>query len=373
MIDRRLLQNFDWSVLLVALVLSCIGCITIYSATRPVFESVQQSFYWKQLCWLGLSVICFLLVISIDYRWFIKFAYAFFTVGIVLLLVVLIAGKRGMGAQRWIPLGFFSFQPSEFFKLFFVIAVSRYLSYREQNALLDLGELAKIALIFFFIPALLIIKQPDLGTLMILTFVFLAVMLAAGIRRKIVVVALIISLISIPFVGNILWNGLKQYQKNRLVAFMDTSIDPQGIGYHIKQSKVSIGSGRFLGKGYLQGTQGVLRFLPEKHTDFIFSVFAEEWGFAGSLVLFMLYVFIILRGFDTALRARDPAGSFLALGVTFMLLFYCTVNIGMTLGAVPVVGVPLPFMSYGGTALLSNFLAIGVLTNVRMRRFQLFY
>ena len=373
MIDRRLIQNFDWSILFVALAISLLGVITIYSATRPILDAEQQSFYWRQFYWIGLSLICFFLVISIDYRWFMKFAYPVFAVGIILLVIVLVAGKKGMGAQRWIPLGFFSFQPSEFFKLFFIIAISRYLSDLEQNVTLELRELVKIILIFFFVPALLIFKQPDLGTLMILFFIFLSMIVTTGAKRKIVVVAIIIGLISLPFIGNILWGGLKEYQKNRLIAFIDKDVDPRGVGYHISQSKVSIGSGGFLGKGYMKGTQGILRFLPEKHTDFIFSVFAEEWGFAGSIALFVLYLFIILRGFDTALRARDPAGSFLALGVTFMLFYYFGINVGMTLGIVPVVGVPLPFMSYGGTALLSNFLAMGVLTNVRMRRFKLFY
>jgi rod shape determining protein RodA len=182
-----------------------------------------------------------------------------------------------------------------------------------------------------------------------------------------------VGLISLPFVGSILWGELKGYQKRRIIAFIDPYVDPQGVGYHINQSKVSIGSGGFLGKGYLKGTQGALRFLPERHTDFIFSVFAEEWGFVGTLFLFLLYLYIILRGLDTVRRARDPAGSFLALGVTSMLFFYCVINIGMTLGIVPVVGVPLPFMSYGGTALVSNFFALGILVNVRMRRFSLFY
>jgi rod shape determining protein RodA len=184
---------------------------------------------------------------------------------------------------------------------------------------------------------------------------------------------IIIGLISLPFVGNILWGGLKGYQKQRLIAFIDSGADPAGVGYHITQSKVSIGSGGLLGKGYLKGTQGPLRFLPERHTDFIFSIFAEEWGFLGCTVLFMMYLFLILKGFDTAKRARDQAGRFLALGVTFIFSFYFIINVGMTLGIVPVVGVPLPLISYGGTALLSNFLALGIIENVRMRRFLLFY
>mgnify|MGYP001615262671 CR=1 FL=1 len=373
MIDRRLLKNFDWSMLLVAVALSLIGIMTIYSATRPVLDADQQSFYLKQFYWLAFSLLFLFLIVSIDYRWFIKFAYPAFIFGMVLLIAVFIVGIKGMGAQRWLPLGFFSFQPSEFFKLFFIVAFSRYLSDIRQSVPIDFKQLVKMTLIFFAAPVFLILKQPDLGTAMILFFVFSSMIVIAGTKKKIMVVAIIIGLLSLPFMGNILWGGLKEYQKQRLIAFVDPHVDPQGVGYHINQSKVSIGSGGFLGKGYLKGTQGPLKFLPEKHTDFIFSVFAEEWGFAGSAVLFLLYLFIILRGFDTAIRARDPAGSFLATGVTSILFFYFVVNVGMTLGMVPVVGVPMPFMSYGGTALLSNFLAIGILTNVRMRRFALFY
>lgn len=373
MIDRRLLKNFDWSILCVALVLSLIGIMTIYSATRPVLGAEQQSFHWRQFYWIGLGLICFFIAVSVDYTWLIRFAYVLFAGGVVLLIVVHAVGIKSMGAQRWIPLGFFSFQPSEVFKIIFIIAVSRYLSGRGQNAALGFKELLKMTLIFFLVPAILILKQPHLGTVMILLIVFLSMIITAGTKKRIIVVAIIIGLISVPFVGNIFWGGLKEYQKHRIIAFVDPYIDLHGIGYQVNQSKVSIGSGGFIGKGYLKGTQGPLRFLPEKHTDFIFSVYAEEWGFIGSIFLFFLYLFIILKGFDAVRRARDPAGSFLALGITYMLSFYFILNIGMTLGIVPVVGIPLPFMSYGGTALLSNFMALGILINVKMRRFSLFH
>lgn len=373
MIDRRLLKNFDWGILLIALILTFIGVMTIYSSTRPVLDTEQQTYYIRQLYWMCFGLIGFFIIVSIDYRWFIKFAYLFFIIGIILLIIVLVAGRKGMGAQRWIPLGFLSFQPSEVFKLFFILAISRYLSGMEQNITLDLRELLKMTCIFYLVPALLILKQPHLGTAIILLFVFLSMLVTTGTRKKIIVVAVIISLISLPFIGNILWEGLEGYQKQRLIAFVHPYVDQHGIGYHIKQSKVTIGSGGFLGKGYLHGTQGPLRFLPERHTDFIFSVFAEEWGFLGSLFLFSLFLYIVVKGFDTARHSRDLAGSFLALGVTFLFSFYFFINVGMTLGIVPVVGVPLPFVSYGGTALFSNFLFLGILVNVRMRRFPLFY
>jgi rod shape determining protein RodA len=373
MIDRRLLKNFDWGLLLVALLLSLVGIMTIYSATRPVFDVGQQSYYIKQFYWVCISLVCFFVFISIDYRWFIKFAYVLFVIGIILLIIVLIGGRKGMGAQRWIHLGFLSFQPSEIFKIFFVMALSRYLSGIELNGSMNLRELLKIFALFCFVPTILILKQPHLGTVIILFFVFLFMVIIAGMRKKVIIVGIIICLISFPFFGNILWGELKGYQKQRIIAFIDPYADQHGVGYHIQQSKVSIGSGGVWGKGYLKGTQGPLRFLPERHTDFIFAVFAEEWGLIGSVVLYLLYFYIIMKGLDTVRRARDPAGGFLALGATIMISFYFFINVGMTLGMVPVVGVPMPFISYGGTALLSNFLLLGILINIRMRRFPLFY
>ncbi len=373
MIDRRLLNNFDWSILIVPLILSLIGVMTIYSATRPVLNVEQQSFFLKQFYWIVLSLFAFVIVVSFDYKQFIRFGYLIFIFGVILLIIVLVAGRKGMGAQRWIDLGFMSFQPSEFFKIFFIIALSRYLSGTGQATKLGFRELASITAIFFIVPAVLILKQPDLGTALILLFIFITMVLMAGIKRKIILITIVAALISLPITANIVWKGMKDYQKRRITAFIDPQADPQGIGYHITQSKVSIGSGGFFGKGYMKGTQGPYRFLPEKHTDFIFSIFAEERGFAGSICLFMLYFYIIWRGFDTAKKARDMEGCFLALGVTFMFAFYFLVNVGMTLGMLPVVGAPLPLMSYGGTALLSNFLALSILENVRMRRFALYY
>jgi rod shape determining protein RodA len=373
MIDRRLIENFDWGILIVTVFLSCVGIMTIYSATRPLFESVQHTYYTRQLYWLALSLFAFFVVISIDYKWFVRFANYIFLSGIIMLIIVLVAGHKGMGATRWIDLGFVSFQPSEFFKIFFIIALSKYLAGVEQWKSLDLKRLAKITVGFFALPAVLVLKQPDLGTMLILFFIFIAMVLTAGVRKKIIMTTIILSLILMPLAGNMLWKGLKDYQKNRITAFIDPQADPHGIGYHIKQSKVSIGSGGFLGKGYMKGTQGPYSFLPEKHTDFIFSIFAEEWGFMGSLLLFGLYFFIIWRGLDTAKKARDMEGCFIAAGITFMFAFYVLINAGMTLGVLPVVGVPMPLMSYGGTALLSNFIAIGLIENVRMRRFALYY
>jgi len=372
-IDRRLIQNFDWLTLAIVVLISIIGIFTIFSATRQpsAVDTAQASFYMKQIVWLVISIMALVLFISFDYIWLGRIAVPVFIVGLILLVIVLIAGRTGMGAQRWISLGPLSFQPSEFFKLMFIIMLANYYSFSRE--LLDVTGLLRAFFVIVFLPFILLFKQPDLGTAIVVLLIFISVSLAKGLQKKVIIMIVAIGIISLPFLGNIVWTGLKDYQKNRLIAFIEPEVDPSGIGYHINQSKIAIGSGEFLGKGYLKGTQGPFRFLPEKHTDFIFAVFAEEWGFVGSVFLLSLYLLLILRGLDTARKAKDDFGRILSLGITFMFSIYFFVNVGMTLGIMPVVGIPLPFMSYGGTALLSNYISIAVLINIRTRRFSLFY
>ena len=370
-IDRRLIKNFDWVTLAVAVLISLIGIMTIYSATRPLGTAEHAPFYIKQMSWLALGLFVLLLVASFDYIWMSRFSLPFYVIGIILLIAVFIIGRTGMGAQRWLSLGPLSFQPSEFFKLIFIVMLSQYLSMMKGP--LDTTSLLRVFFCITFVPFILLLKQPDLGTALIVLLIFGSLAVAKGLSKKVAILLVLITLISLPFLGNIFWEGLKDYQKSRLVAFIEPDIDPSGIGYHLSQSKITVGSGNFFGKGYMRGTQGPFRFLPEKHTDFIFAVFAEEWGFLGSLVLLILYLILIMRGLDTARKAKDDFGRLLALGVTFMFLIYFFVNVGMTLGLMPVVGIPLPFMSYGGTALLSNLIAVGILINVRTRRFELFH
>ena len=372
-IDRRLIQNFDWLSLSIVILISIIGILTIFSATRQpsAGESIQATFYIKQIVWLVVSILALILFISFDYIWLGRIALPLYVTGLILLLVVLIAGRTGMGAQRWISLGPLSFQPSEFFKLMFIVMLSSYYSFLRES--LGIAGLLRVFFFIVLVPFVLLFKQPDLGTAIVVMLIFMSVSIAKGLHKKVIIMIVVIGIVSLPFLGNIMWTGLKDYQKNRLIAFIDPEVDPSGIGYHINQSKIAIGSGEFLGKGYLEGTQGPFRFLPEKHTDFIFAVFAEEWGFLGSVFLLSLYLLLILRGLDTASKAKDDFGRLLALGITFMFSIYFFVNIGMTLGIMPVVGIPLPFMSYGGTALLSNYISVAVLINVRTRRFSLFY
>jgi rod shape determining protein RodA len=370
-IDRRLLQNFDWVSFITVIVISAIGVMTIFSATRQPGEAAQSPLFIKQMVWLVIGLMGLIVFVSFDYVWLSRISLPLYGAGIVLLLVVLVIGKTGMGAQRWVSIGPLTFQPSEFFRLVFIVMLAQYLCLLRGP--MGMAQLLRVFFVVVFIPFVLLFKQPDLGTAIVVFIIFLLMSLSKGLQRKALVLIVLLGLVSMPFLGNIMWAGLKDYQKNRLVAFIDPGVDPAGIGYHINQSKVAIGSGEFLGKGYLHGTQGPFRFLPERHTDFIFAAFAEEWGFVGSVFLLGLYFLLLIRGLDTARKAKDEFGRFLALGITFMFATYFFINVGMTLGMMPVVGIPLPFMSYGGTALLSNFISVGVLINVRTRRFSLFY
>lgn len=370
-LDRRLIENLDWVVPMCVIMLSVIGIMTIYSATRPLGGGPQQTYYIRQAYWLAIGLAAMAGAASINYEELRRFAPAIFVAGVVGLIAVLIAGRLGMGAKRWINIGPLSLQPSEFFKLALIIALSNYFS-RVPGAM-RMREMVVAFAGFVLLPFLLIVKQPDLGTALIVIFLFVTMSMVKGVGKKVVTMAVVIALISVPFVGSIMWDGLKDYQKKRILAFVDPSHDPEGTSYHITQSKVAVGSGGFTGKGYLEGTQGPFRFLPEKHTDFVFAAFAEEWGFIGSVFLLAIYLVLIMRGISTAEKAKDEFGRMLALGITFMFTGYMFINIGMTMGLVPVVGIPLPFMSYGGTALVSNCFAAGILISIRARRFELFY
>ena len=371
-VDRRAVQNFDWLLFGLVLCVGTVGILTIFSATRPLEGMRHSSFYIKQTIWTAVGIGAMLLAIKIDYRQFGRFAWALYGTGILMLVFVLAKGHMGMGAQRWISLGPISFQPSEIFRLAYIIVLAKYLSL--EKAPLGIREFVKMLPLLALLPFALLVKQPDLGTATTMCIVFLLLCVARGMSKKLVAALLLFSAVTIPFLWDIFWQGfLKDYQRDRITAFLDPTVDPSGIGYHINQSKIAIGSGMLFGKGYLKGTQGPFRFLPENHTDFIFSVFAEEWGFIGCLVLLLIYMAIFIRALDTARQAKDDFGSLLAMGICIMFATYFFFNIGMTMGMMPVVGIPLPFMSYGGTAVLANYIAAGLLINIRMRRFELFY
>ncbi|GAB6182912.1 rod shape-determining protein RodA [Thermodesulfovibrio hydrogeniphilus] len=371
-IDRRMIEHFDWMTLMVVIFISIIGIMTIYSATRPPMDEGQHPpFYVKQLLWLCIAILSLIVFVIVDYTKFKNVWLIFYIVGILLLVIVLFTGKTAMGAKRWINLGFFSFQPSEIFKIIFVISISAFLENKKSP--LSTKDALKTIAIFGIIPSFLIMKQPDLGTAILIFTVTFIMIIYKGLPTRLLLLFISIAITSILFLWELLWHGLKDYQKNRLLAFLDPTVDPKGIGYNIMQSVITVGSGGFFGKGYLEGTQGPLKFLPERHTDFIFPIFAEEWGFLGCIVLLSLYFILFTRCFKTSLIAKDNFGKLISIGFTSIFILYFFINIGMTTGIMPVVGIPLPFMSYGGTTLLANFIGIAFIINVRMRRFELFY
>ncbi len=370
-IDRRLLSNMDWLMAGTVILLSLAGITTIFSATRPIFGGTQPDYYVKQIYWLLISMGALTIIVSINYTWFHRVAYQLYGGGIALLVIVLILGRVGMGAQRWLTIGPFNIQPSEFFKVAYLMALAKFLS--SDTELLDGRRLAQGFGLLVLPPLLLVLVQPDLGTSIVLLLLFVGLALAKGIQRRLAIILTLILMVSVPFLGTIAWDNLKDYQKDRIISFVSPGADAGKLGYHVKQSKVAVGSGGMYGKGYLKGTQGPFRFLPEKHTDFVFAVFAEERGFIGSMILLGLYLTLLIRGLGAAKLSKDDFARYLCLGIVYMFAIHLFVNMGMTMGLVPVVGLPLPFMSYGGSALLTNCIAVGVLMGIRARRFELFF
>ena len=365
MIDRRLLTNFDWPLVVLTLVIAAIGVVNIFSATASYSVS-GTSYSIRQLYWILTGLVLVLSVCSVDYHLLDDIAYWIYGVVVVLLLLVLVAGKTSMGATRWLHLGFFSLQPSEPMKIVIIIIFARVFSRYPVHASLSIKELGlPLAIVGF--PALLIMKQPDLGTAVLVLLIAGSMMLAVGVRLS-ALISGVVAAVPVIFIGWYFY--LRDYQKNRILDFLNPERSRLGSGYHIIQSKIAVGSGGFSGKGYLKGTQTQLRFLPEQHTDFAFSVFSEEWGFLGCLVVLALYACLILLGLQIASRCNDRFGSLLAVGVTAMLFWHIAINIGMVIGLFPVVGVPLPFFSYGGTSMVTSMIGMALLLNISMRRFM---
>ena len=365
MIDRRLFINYDWTLFVLTLLIAAIGVVNIYSATFS-YKLIGTPYFLRQIYWIvaGLSLI--VLVCSVDYHLLEDISYWFYGILMFLLVLVMVVGKSSMGATRWLHLGFFSIQPSEPMKIVIIMVFARFFSGYpafQGLALRDLGY----PLLLLGGPALLIMKQPDLGTAIMVILIVCSMMMYVGVRWS-TVLSVVLTAIPLGYVG---WHFLlREYQKNRILNFINPERDPLGSGYHIIQSKIAVGSGGFLGKGFLHGTQSHLRFLPEQHTDFAFSVFSEEWGFVGCLVMIILYLFLVLWGLHIAGRCNDRFGSLLAMGVTAMLFWHVVINMGMVIGLFPVVGVPLPFFSYGGTSMVTSMVGVGILLNISMRRFM---
>jgi rod shape determining protein RodA len=376
MLSQRRFDNLPWGMVFLVLTIALIGIAAVYSATYT--SRGPSSLFTKQIVWVFIGLIIMFLALIPDYHTVGRYAYVLYAISLVLLFLVMIMGKTGMGAQRWLAIGPFAFQPSELAKISLTLALARYFAEDPKQGDYELKDLA-IPAAMVLVPLMLVLKQPDLGTAIMLFLTSTIIVLLAGIRLRSVVVVLVIgvTIASLVFlvspVRHKIWSSLKPYQQNRIKAFIDPSSDPLGSGYHANQSKISVGSGQITGRGYRKGTQSQMAFLPERHTDFIFAVIAEETGLVGSSVLLFLYLLLLLIGVDASKNAKDRLGVLMAGGIVSMLSLYVFINMGMALGIVPVVGVPLPLVSYGGTSIITTFLSLGILLNIQARRFMLFY
>jgi len=361
-IDRKLIKNFDWGLAGLVLTLLILGLINLYSATLGK-EGAANAYFPHQLIWEGIGLVGLIIAVCINDEFYRENAIIFYVMSLVLLILVDVYGMITAGAQRWIRLGPLSLQPSELAKLSLILILGYYYETKRSINILSLRHII-LPSILTLIPTVLVIKQPDLGTALLLLFIFISVLLYEGIPFKTLLGLFLAGLAALP----VMWRFLKPYQKARLMTFINPNLDPLGTGYHIIQSKIAVGSGGMWGKGFLKGTQCKLEFLPEHHTDFVFSVLAEEWGFVGSVIVILLLFILILWGLEVARTARNRFGEVVAVGITAMFFWQIIINIGMVIGIMPVVGIPLPFFSYGGSGTLMNLFSIGILMSIRMRQ-----
>lgn len=365
MFDRQLVTYFDWGLMALIVLISGLGAIVLYSALGGYQSDQAPVLFYRQLIWLGVGFLLMCLMCMFHFRHLIRWAPLIYVATIILLIGVHLFGKHVGGSTRWLPIGPFSLQPSEPAKLAVIIMLARYYSLHARTSGLTLSDLV-VPMLVTAVPFGLIVTQPDLGTAGMILIIAVTMTLFAKVDRKAVLFFVVLAVVFIP-IG---WELLEPYQKERILTLIFPDKDPLGTGYHIRQSKIAVGSGMLMGKGYLQGTQKMLAFLPEQHTDFIFSVLTEEWGFAGSLVV--LFLFLLLMGFGLSIAhgCRNPAGTLLAIGISALIFWQTVINIAMVTGMFPVVGMPLPLISYGGSSILTIFLGLGILLNISMRRFM---
>lgn len=356
----RSIRDLDWSLLAITLVICALGVVQIYSATHGTkFEDA----WWKQIVWIGLGLGLMWLVASIDYHTLLGQVGFFYITAVIALAVTVFAGTKIFGSRRWISIGGMNFQISEFAKLVVILMVARYLSELKRDEV-GIADLLKLG-VLVGIPAFLVMRQPDLGTSLTYVAILGAGILLAGLRWHHLAAIALVAGFSLPLA----WPFLNDYQKARLETFVNPDADPKGRGYQVIQSRIAVGHGGVWGAGATRGTQTQLRFLPVAHTDFIFSAFAEEQGFVGVVVVLGMYFLLIMQIVHNAQTAPDRSGMYICMGVAALLLFHLLVNVGMVVGSMPVTGIPLPLMSSGGSNLFSVFMMLGLVNNVRLRRF----
>lgn len=365
---KKLIKNLDFTLIGVTILLNIISLFMIGSATHVNGPTEDRFWYLqRQAIFMVFNYILVFLSLDFNYNSLKNIAKPLYIFNLLVLFAVLFFGHSALGAQRWIQLGPISLQPSEFSKIIMIVALANFIDNRKDHMQKPV-ELLPI-FVFVFLPALIVMRQPDLGTSLVFFAVTLGMIYIAGINIKFLMSMFGIGIAMLP----IFWTFLQDYQKLRIKVFMDPNLDPLGSGYHVIQSKIAIGSGLLTGKGLFGGTQSQLNFLPENHTDFIFAVVGEELGFVGATIVIILYGILIYRGYKIALEAKDDFGALIAIGIISMFIFHILVNVGMTTGVMPVTGIPLPFMSYGVSALTTNMLCVGLLLNIGMRRKTLMF
>ena len=364
-VTEKRLDHLHWPLVLCTLIICSLGVWNLASATKnaPILMALVQA------KWMGVGLVAVVALMVIDYRWLQTLAWPGYFAALGLLAGVAFAGKKVLGARRWLSLGGMQVQPSEFVKLAVIVVLARWFTRDETGArkghygIFDLWR----PFLLILVPVALVMKQPDLGTALVTFAIAMTMVMFAKVKW----LDLIIMFAGGAFASVLAWKRvLKDYQKQRVLTFLDPTAYAKGAGYHSLQSQIAVGSGQWSGKGWGEGTQNQLAFLPEQHTDFIFSVWAEEHGFLGSVVLIALYAFLVLAALDIAANARDKFGSFLALGISALFFWHAFINMGMVTGVMPVVGVPLPLFSYGGSSVVADMLGIGILLNVSLRRFM---
>jgi rod shape-determining protein RodA len=359
-ITSRAVSRLDLNLLGAAIVIAAIGCMLVYSAT---YFGRDAALFHRQLLWVSIGIVLMIAVLVIDYHVLFDVSLVLYTIGLILLLYLVIYGKTTANVKSWIHLGTFQFQPSEFMKIFTALVLARYFDSNER-AYLSWRSFAMVSLIIGS-PVMLILIQPDFGTAATFIPLIAAAMFFGGIQPRYWIIAALIAVVVLP-IG---WFSLKGYQKERVLTFLNPERDPLGSGYQVTQAKIAIGSGGITGKGFKQGTQAKLEYLPARHTDFIFAVLGEEWGFVGVIVLLALYLFFIVEALQIAKASRDRGGTFLVICLTLFFVFHILINVSMQIGLLPTTGIPLPLVSYGGSSTMMFFIAVGLILNVDYRKF----
>ncbi|MEK2645935.1 rod shape-determining protein RodA [Bdellovibrio sp. BCCA] len=364
--ERTLFKKLDINLIIVILALNVIGLINLYSATHGPTSTDVASLFISQIMWLVVGWTVFLVMTLLDYSIVSRIALVVYVLNLGAIIYVTFFGKIALGAQRWIDLGFFRYQPSETMKLALIMMMAKILATRNTHGSgMGFKEMFT-PLMILGIPFVFVVEQPDLGTAMMLAAIGGSMLIFSKIKRVILASIITLGIIALPVAWKFV---LHDYQKNRVLTFLSPTNDPRGTGYNSIQSKIAVGSGRFFGKGFMKGTQSQLEFLPERHTDFIYSVLSEEHGFVGSISVIGLFCFLFVTGIRIATNARDKFGALLTVGVLCYVFWHMFVNIGMVIGLLPIVGVPLPLLSYGGSSMLTTMAGLGIISSVAYRRY----